>query len=40
MMSYKDQEDLDTWLAEVEMAKEYVTKLASNEIDMKAFDAK
>ena len=39
MMSYSDQDALDTWLAEVEMTKEYVTKLANGEIDLKKFDA-
>ena len=40
MMSYRDQEDLDTWLAEVEMTNEYVKKLANGEIDVKKFDDK
>lgn len=37
-MNSRDEEALDTWLAEVELAKDYVTKLAKGEIDVKKFD--
>jgi hypothetical protein len=39
-MNRGDEEDLDTWLAEVEMANEYVRKLAKNEINVEKFDEK
>ena len=37
-MNRRDEEDLDTWLAEVELTKEYVSKLAKGDIDVKEFD--
>ena len=40
MMSHKDEEDLDTWLYELDMAKDYIHKLSTSEIDVKQFDEK
>lgn len=34
-LSRRDEEDLDTWLAEVDLAKEYITKLKNGEISTK-----
>jgi hypothetical protein len=39
-MNSKDMEDLDTWVTEVEMAQDYIKKLANNEITIKEFDDK
>ena len=40
MLSHSEQEEMETWLTEVEMAQEYVNKLANDEIEVKAFDSK
>ena len=40
MMSRSDEDAMDAWLAEVDMAKDYVTKLANNEINVEEFDRK
>ena len=37
-MNARDEADLDTWLAEVELAKDYISKLSNNEISVKKFD--
>ena len=34
-MNNKEQEDLETWLTEVDMANDYIKKLAKGEIDIK-----
>jgi hypothetical protein len=39
-MNRADEEALDTWLAEVELAKDYISKLANNDISIKEFDDK
>jgi hypothetical protein len=37
-MNYKDDEELDTWLAEVDLANDYIKKLAENKLSNEEFE--
>lgn len=37
-MNAKDQEDLDTWLVEVELAQQKIKELASGNVQLDEFD--